>query len=274
MKVKYENSVGTVLDLNDGNYFVNANDLRNFAWEYSTLARSSGLGGRVRRFSRPPSEKVMRVAIRGADFKAKINALHALTEVDILSRTPGKLWLDGQYLICYLGTASEITVDGRGRYAEKELTILAVSPFWHTETEIRRFSPSSGGIAGGKKYNLRYPYRFGTGYSNQTLYNAHYAPAPMRITLFGPVTDPSIMIGGNTYAIEGELLDGERIEIDQMDRKLTKIDASGSRYDMFNKRDKEHDIFAPCPSGAVAVQFSAIVFEIVLIQQRSEPLWI
>ena len=276
MNVKYENSMGAVLDLNDGNYFVNANDLRNFEWEYDITGRPSGLGGRVRRFSRQYAEKTLSIAVRGTggvSYQSRLNALHALTEPDILTTKPGRLWLDGQYLICFLSVTSELTAYSEKKgFAAKELTIVAVEPFWHTE-QIYSFSPSTGSVTGGKKYNLHYPYRFGTGYSNQTLYNSHYAATPMKIAIYGPVTNPEITIGGHLYAVTSVILTGERMEVDQIARTITKIDASGGKYDMFDSRNKVHDIFQYAPAGPSSVLFTGIKFDVTLIQQRSEPRW-
>lgn len=273
MNVKYENHLGSIINLNDKTYFVNANDLRNFEWGFDLLGRPSGLGSRVRRFSRQSAAKVMHVAVRGSNFVQKINALHALTEPDILARKPGKLWLNDQYLICYLAVASEVVLyRPRGKFAEKALQILAVEPFWNTETN-NIFTPSSGSSEGGKKYNLKYPYRFGTGYSNQIIYNTHYADTPMRISIYGPVDSPSISITGNTYAVDAEIAEGERLDIDQIDRTIFKVDASGIKTNLFNARDKANDIFKYCPVGNASVTFGAFNMEITLIHQRSEPLW-
>lgn len=275
MRVKYENSQGTELNLNDGNYFVNENDLKSFVWDYEITGRTSGLGGKVKRFSRQAAEKSLKIAVRGTQeqFAARMNALHALTEPDILSCTPGKLWLNGQYIICYLGVSSGITGESRrGLYAEKEMTVVAVEPFWHTE-ETHHFRPTTGSVTGGKKYNLRYPYRFGTGYSNSTLYNNHYASTPMILTIYGPVTNPEVTIAGQLYAVTAVILASERLVVDQIARTITKIDASGGKYNMFDARNKENDIFLHAPSGNSSVQFSNLTFDVTLIQRRSEPKW-
>ena len=273
LRIAYENSYGNIIELNDGNYFVNEHDLRNYEWTFEEQGRPSGLGGRVRRFSRLSSQKTMSIAVRGADFADKMNALLALTEPDILRNEPGKLWLNNQYIICYLAVSSTLPIisDKKG-YAEKSLTILAVEPFWHSEQTFS-FSPEAGGVTGGKRYNLKFPYRFGTGYSNQRLVNEHYASSPIILTIYGVATDPQITIGGHLYSYWGGLYDGERLEIDQIARTVTKIDTSGNRYNMFNNRNKEHDIFQHVPSGASDVQFGGLRFDIKLIQQRSEPRW-
>lgn len=276
-RVRYVNHNGAEINLNDGAYFLNANDLRDFSWEYETIGKPSGLGGKIKRFSRSVTEKTVRIAVRGtaAQFRTRMNALHALTEPDILSGRPGRLYLNDQYLICYLSVSSAVaTYSERGHFAEKEMTVVAVEPFWHTEVSRRFSSADAGSIVGGKKYNLRFPYRFGVGYANQTLFNSHYAETPMRIIIYGPCTDPDVTIGGNLYSVAEVLSSGERLEIDQLARTITKIDDDGTTENLFDSRDKEHDIFKPAPAGEVSVAFTGTInFEIVLIQQRSEPLW-
>lgn len=277
MNVKYINSLGAELNLNDGAYFVNDNDLRNFAWGYTVTNRPSGQGGTVKAFTRYAVEKSMNIAIRGTaeQFKERMNRLLSLTEPDIYSKSPGRLYLDAQYIVCYMSISSEIRKYSRkANFAEKALKILAVEPFWHLETK-HIFTPGADAeLPGGMKYNLRFPYRFGTGYSNQIVNNLHYVDTPAIITVYGPVENPVLYIAGNQYAVTITLAESERIEINQLARTIEKIDISGTRYNLFDQRDKVHDIFKPVPPGQVSVQYSGDWrFDVTLIQQRSEPLW-
>ncbi len=276
--IYYQNSIGQTVQLDSGGIVILSEDLRDFAWQYTAVNRPSGVGGRVRRFSRPVDEKSISVVSRGksrAICTEQLNLLHAITEVDILTQSPGRLYWDGQYLICYMAVSSKLIEWDRGyHYAKKEMKILVVEPYWCTEVSFRFNADSGTALEGGKKYNLRYPYRYGTGYSNKTLYNSHYAETPAIITMFGAVDDPQIIVAGHTYEVEGNLLASERIVIDQITRTVVKVDASGTRYNMFDARNKEYDIFKPIPKGSSFVQFvGEWNCEITLVQQRSEPLW-
>ena len=278
MNISYENHLGSTLNLNDGNYFVNANDLRDFAWEFEILGRPSGYGGRIKRFSRHSSEKTLNIAVRGtkAQFIERMNALHALTEPDVLDNQPGKLWLDGQYVICYMGVSSEINLySRRGNYLQKEISIIAIEPFWCKDVTQRFISGSGAAASGGKKYDGRYDYRYGSGYNNQTLYNSHYAPCPIILTIYGAVANPSILIDGHEYAVNVTIDAGERLEIDQIKRTIYRISGTGVKTSVFDYRDKSSDIFQAVRPGALQVQFSGtMTFDITMVQQRSEPLWI
>jgi hypothetical protein len=278
MNVSYENSQGTILNLNDGAYFVNENDLRDFAWDYTAINRPSGRGGRMRSFSRPVAEKTINISIRGTatQFAERMNALHALTEVDILAKAPGKLWYGDQYLTCYLGVASEIgTLSERGHFAKKALTVAAVEPFWSRLDGPVRFNLAGEGTQqNGKKYAGKYPYKYGSSYQSSTLINSHYAPCPIILVIYGTITNPQITIGGNVYAVNTEIASGERVEINQTVGTIYKINDAGVKTSVFNSRDKTNDIFKYVPVGASAVVYSGLFsFDIVMVQQRSEPLW-
>jgi len=274
--IYYENHNGERIDLDSGGIRIVEENIRNYTWNYAVANRPGGFGGRVKQFTRPVSTREMTVVSRGGSRAAcisQLNTLHALTETDVMENANGLLWWDGQYIQCFLSTASEITEWERGfHYAKKKLTVLLIEPYWVTETK-QTFTPEPETMQYGKRYPLRFPYRYGTGYSNKTLYNSHYAAAPMRISIFGAAVNPAIIIGGNLYEVACPLLGNERIEIDQIRKTITKIDSGGYTYNLFNARNKASDIFTPCPAGAVPVQFSGLTFDITLIQQRSEPLW-
>lgn len=271
--LRYENHLGVSLDLTSGGYSLHENDLLDYDWDYTLVGRPGGTESILKQASRQSAKYKATIGVRGeeGEYQALMNALLAITEPDVIAQSPGKLWRNDQYIRCYVMSGSFGV--RAPRFAVKQLGIVAVDPFWTIET-TQTFYSQAGSIAGGKKYNLKYPYRFGTGYSNDTLYNSHYADTPMVLTFFGAATDPSVTIAGHEYAMICELAAGERVEIDQAQRTITKIGTTGARTNLFNSRDKTSDIFQPVPAGNQTVQYyldSAI--SIRLIQRRSEPLW-
>lgn len=273
--ISYENSAGTTLVLDSGGYELHDNDIREFSWDYSMASSPDGLHSKVRQFSRTYEKKAVRFGVFGtsSEFKARMNALHALTEKDVLLNSSGKLWYNGQYLRCFVVGAKERKYSREGNYTEIELSVLAITPFWITETTTS-FSPASTALTDALRYPARFPFRYGTGYSNQTLYNAHYAETPIKLVIYGACTDPEITIAGHVYGLTVTLLDGERVEIDQQAHTIMKIDSSGGEYNLFNYRDKDNDIFQNVPAGNSAVLFSNLTFDITLIQPRSTPKWV
>jgi hypothetical protein len=276
-RVKYVNSEGTELILDDWErYLINTDALRSFSWDYTVANRPSGYGGKVTRFTRPAFEKSVRIGVRGnteAEFADRIERLHALTEVDMLANTPGKLWLNNQYINCYLGIASDLNVwSKRGHFAEKEVKVLITEPFWCREV-TQAFTVAAGTAStDGKKYTGIYPYRYGTTFSGSTINNTHYTSCPAIITFASAGDQPSVHIAGHGYTVDTTVGTGESVVIDQVQRTILHYNIAGVATNVFQYRDKTSDIFQYIPTGTSAVLYNAD-FSITLIQQRSEPTW-
>ena len=278
MKIEYFNANGASIVLNSGNYLVSDNDLRDFAWEYTPSNRPSGFGGRVK-FSRPVQEKTLTVGIRGKtkeEFNENAKSLLALTEADILHNTPGRLYLGDQYLECYLSVKSTVNYYAyRKGWVSKNLTLLVTEPFWNTEKTQRYLSGLALEVSGGKRYGLKYPYRYMPSASSGSIDNDHYSDSSMIITIYGEAVNPSITIGGNIYAINFSVASTQRIIINQQRREIYLLTLTGARTNLFNYRDKENDIFKPIGPGTKTVIYDgSFDFDISVISQRSEPTWI
>lgn len=277
MTIQYFNANGASITLNSGNYTVSTNDLRNFTWDYVATNRPSGFGGRVT-FSRPVQEKTLTVGIKGSsasEFNTNAAALMALTEPDILNHTPGKLYLGDQYLTCYLATSSAVdTYSRRGNWVSKELTVVVIEPFWHTEALRRFLAGTPATVDDPKRYDLRYPYRYIATSNSDTITNSHYAACPMIITVYDAAEDPSVTIGGNIYAVTATIIDTQRIIINQLDRTVVSMTAGGTVTNLFDYRDKDNDIFTYLEPGVQTVVYTGdFAFDVTVITQRSEPTW-
>lgn len=275
MKIEYFSASSSSIVLNKGNYLVSGHDLRDFEWDYKATNRPSGFGGRVT-FSRPVQKKTINIGIRGgASFAANAAALLALTEPDILNHTPGKLYLGKQYLICYLAVESKVNhFSRRANWVSKEMTILVTDPFWRTEKTFRFLMGHAEEAENAKRYNLRNPYRYIASASSGMLMNNHYAASPMIITIYDTAVNPSITIGGNIYKVNASIAPTQRIVIDQLQRRIESVSASGDRTNLFDYRDKNNDIFKPVEPGSQHVIYDgSFNFDITVVQQRSEPSW-
>ena len=95
-----------------------------------------------------------------------------------------------------------------------------------------------------------------------------------RLLIYGEAVDPHIMIGGKVYAVSGTLQKGETLLIDSIAKTITLTTASGSKVNWFDKRSREHDIFAPIASGKNHVYWNGdFAFDLTVIEKRSEPKW-
>lgn len=279
--VKYINHAGNVITLQgDGRSFVDISQLYEYEWDYKLIDSISGVGGDVTGFKHKTREVEIPVRIRGfsrEEFLNRMNALHEIAEADVLNLTPGKLYVDSQYTVCYLMAGSVPQMARNANFATEEIRILFTKPFWRTEKtyqfnkiEEEPEDPESLG----KKYNLRYPYRYGSGLAISSLRNTHYAECPAIITIYGPASNPLIQIDSNTYNVDTVIMATERLVIDQTTREIYIIGSSGAITNKFNNRNKQYDIFKPVPVGESPVLYSGeFKMTIALVEQRSQLKW-
>lgn len=280
MNVYYQNSAGTKFTLyGDGLTYINPMELHTFEWEYNLTNRLNGMGGEASDFARHPRTFSLELRMRGRNkqqFLSQVNTLHDVTEADIIVNSPGRLYVDNQYLTCYLSVAgAEPTYPRTANFMTRDITVLAVEPYWCTPVSVT-INPLTDQPTNenGKKFNLKYAYRYGTGLSGTSILNTHYAPAPAIIQIFGAASNPSITIAGVTYGVDVVLTATDRLVIDQINHKIYTVSETGVKTSVFNSRNKNFDIFTPIPVGDNDIVYSGdFVVQITMIQQRSELRW-
>lgn len=390
MLIKYVNHNGTEFVLNgDGLTFVDDMPLHSYEWSYTLTNRVTGMGGIASNFARWPRNFTIEVRLRGytkQQFIDQINTLHSVIDADCVDEQPGRLYVDDQYMVCFLAVAGATPVHPKtGNFATVELTVLAVEPYWCTEettrlaangsgepisatwaniyihastaadttlltrigtvefipmesdhvysvtvpdgmmytvrfysgqtqstylssfdgfqTETKSFTTNNGSYfrvycrntentemptsdgdnviildslydSTGKKYNYNYGYRYGTGLSAGSIINNHYSAAPAIIKIYGPASNPNIIIGNNTYNVNVILTATDFLVIDQVTHEIYKVAENGTTTNVFNSRNKMYDIFKPISVGENKVVYSGeYSIEITLVKQRSELLW-
>lgn len=280
MNVYYENSNGDKFTLyGDGLSFIDPMELHTWEWSYSLSNRITGMGGDASDFARYPRTFDLELRMRGMNrqqFLDQVNRLHDITEADMVAGQPGKLHVEDQYLTCYLATAGKAPKHPiNSNFMTRGITVLAVEPYWCTPVQIT-INPITDQPTNenGKKFNLRYAYRYGTGLSGTSIINDHYAAAPAIMQFFGPVVNPSIIIAGITYGVNVTLTATDRLVIDQIAHKIYTVSETGIQTSVFNDRNKAFDIFTPIPVGSNNIIYSGdFVVQITMIQQRSELRW-
>lgn len=263
--------------------FLDVLPLYSFKWDYTTANRPSGMGGTASGFSRFPREIALELRMRGRtreQFLSQMNSLAAVADVDALNETPGRLYVDGQYMAGFLAVSGSVSSNPRNAtFATQDIRFLSVEPYWCTERIVQLYQ--TGDDPGtldttAKKYNLRNPYHYTRrAYTAIDLDNTHYAPAPMRFTISGPITNPAITIAGNVYQVNVAILQTERLVIDQTTHEIYKLNAAGAKTNVFNSRNKAYDIFKPLATGTSELTYSGeFDAQIAIIEQRSQLRWV
>lgn len=282
LSVRYVNHEGASFTLQgDGLTFLDVLPLYEYEWSYELVNDVSGMGGAAMGFSRFPRTLELELRMRGftrAQFIQQMNDLHAVTDADALSGQPGRLYVGDQYMVCFLAVSATVESAPRlGNFATQTITVLAVRPFWCTEQQYT-FNPAAAEEESpedmGKKYNLRYPYRYGSGLAASVIKNTHYAPAPAIIVIYGPASNPSVQIGNVIYNVDVVLTASQRLVIDGTENRIYTVGSDGTETNVFNARNKAYDIFSPVPVGESPVLYSGdFLMTITLVQQRSQLKW-
>ena len=172
--------------------FVDIRPLQAFRWSYELTNRLGG-GGVAEGFARFPRTVDLTVRLRGrtrTDFISRVNDLHAVADADAVAETPGRLWVGSQYLGCYLSVAGSVETEPRtGNFATLAVTVLAVEPWWCTEVTTTVNPASAQADTSGKKYDLRYAYRYGTAIG--PMFGAAPYSKPYLFVAYGVYGDPT-----------------------------------------------------------------------------------
>lgn len=267
MIVRYVNHNGTEVNLNKEPYKMLVSDLLDYEWEVSTTSnRIVGFGYTVR-------EKALNIDVhrsKSAGARENMNALTEIFETDILSGIPGRLYINDQYMTCYI-KSSEKDNWGADQIIQCEYGIITDFPFWITETEFS-FKISDITSTDNKRYPYKYPYRYANGMNNTYIINPHFTEANFKLRIYGPVVNPQVGIGGYPYLVNIMLEKGEYLEINSMKETVEKVAVNGERESVFHNRAKKKSIFKKVPPGKQEIVWpGTFYFDLLIYEERSEP---
>lgn len=249
------------------------------AYEWEPLEIANRYGATVSGFQKDPARYAATLCFQGTEQERRdaIEEFHAQTERDIINKTPGKLYFGlQQYLECYV-ISSETYPTEDGFWTYNDVTFYAPYPFWIIDYNyLFPKKEDEGGAAGGY---LEYPFDYSYDYTGwqegySRIRTGHYAPSTFTMTIYGPVSDPVINIGGQTYGLFDTIQDGEYVVIDSRYHTITKYLTNGTQQNLYDKRMKQQSIFAPIPPGTSLVRWSgSFGFDVTVHIERSEPKW-
>ena len=201
------------------------------------------------------------------------NKLINAFETDIIAEIPGKVYVDDQYLECYIYEMSaDVIVDGLGSSIHS-FKIMPSYPFWVSESS---YHFNSTGIVSNdnKSYVGKYGYRYAGGLNSSYIINPHFADSNFKMIIYGPITNPQVTIGKNQHLVYITLEEGEYLEIDSRTGTLVKVLQNGERVNAFHNRQKGKTFFKKIASGRQNISFSnAMIFDLFIYEERSEPKW-
>jgi hypothetical protein len=279
MKLYYENSEGTTLDLSGFPYLLTFTDAYGYAWEVESAALGNNKS-KVQKFKRNSKQLSASIAISSryrTDFTRYMDDFFSTVEVDVVANKPGKLITEnGEYMQCYIVESENNRINPLMRLNERNVTIMSPYPFWITEA-TKHFQPIGREEIEGDY--LDYPYDYSYDYSYETpgirTWNLdHYATSEFKMTIYGYCENPRILVNGYPYQIFGTVEENEFLVIDSKNKTVTHYLNNGTTENWFDYRNKENSVFEPLPSGNLTLTWDGSYgFDILAYLERSEPKW-
>lgn len=275
MNVFYENHAGERIDLNSENIILQYQELFNYSWDAVTKSR------KITGFKRDSATIPVTVAVTAEaeeEYLEIIEGFYQITEKDILAVTPGKLYVDEQYLNCYI--SGDIKQDAfKGiLFQVKNLTLVTDFPYWIKETTYQYLPEKPNQV----EYTIlekgillpEFPFDFYSEKGEKTLFNPSFKGSNFILTIYGFAENPQITIAGHPYLVETTVYEGERLVIDSIKHTVKKIGRLGDITDCYNAREKKNSVFQKIPPGTNTFQWSGgFGVDITLFDERSEPKW-
>lgn len=188
----------------------------------------------------------------------------------------GLLTVDG-WSQTALVTGIEPSYDPPGP-AKYTLTVALLDGLWRKRDDVQHFW--SDALQPG--LDLDYPHDYMPTTRNASVVNSAVSAMPFEMVIYGPVSEPSITMGGNTYELHMDIPSGAYVTINSVEgqRSIVMTAENGDLTNVFAKGERGTGmgsgsyIFEPLPSGEHQVQWKGFGFDITVIRERSVPAWL
>ena len=274
MKLQYVASSGRQYNLTAKGSIL-TREANYHTWVWNPVGTELQYGTRVAAFSKEAAVYTAVLVFEGspAQRKAKIEDLHEDFEADIRNKTPGKIVWGDYYIECYI-TESSTTPDDRPVWTDNEISIYCPYPFW-TKDNKRSFEPQTAPVGQtflDYEFDYEYDYHYRPG--SDTWVRTFPFASRFRMIVYGPCSNPIVMINGYPYQFFDTLAANEYVSINSRTNKIIKHLSDGTAVGIFNKRNKEQSIFEPIPGGTLTINWSGdFGFDLTIFEERSEPRW-
>lgn len=273
--IYYVNSNNEKIDLLEPPYMLQTGELFGYKWNYESKQRLGG-GGKITNIRKDLEERTLTLSIVNygvENYEEAIDYLHEIADIDVLKKTPGRLYVGGMYLNCYVTASEKSEWEPEAGYIDVSLTLAVEYPMWVGENP---YTFHSFGISStnNKRYPRRYPYRYANGMNSTYIINPHFANSNFKLIIYGPVVNPMVTIGGVSYLVNAILEEGEYLVIDSRSRTIIKVKKNGEQENLYHNRQKGRNFFRKVAPGRQPVSWTGkFNFDLIIYEERGEPKW-
>lgn len=271
MILYYTSSNGEVFNLKAGKLRTRTANYHTYEW--SPQAVSQQYGEKVYRFDKSASVYSTTISVFGslADRRQQLNRLHNAFNTDIYNMTPGRIMHGAYYIECYITVSSTYP---ENPYTQNELNIYCPYPFWMRDSTYK-FLPVEEPEYPYLDYTYDYQYDYKAKLPGKGIIeNPGERGANFTLTIYGATTDPKIVLNGIEVGAVTSLGSAEELVVDTRDKTVKKYGLIEKNF--FNSRIKGPvSMFTQLPPGVFSVHWNGeFAFDLVVHEERSEPLWI
>ncbi|HBV83572.1 MAG TPA: hypothetical protein DEB74_12450 [Lachnospiraceae bacterium] len=210
------------------------------------------------------------------EYLAASDMFFRITEKDILKNKKGRLYLDGQYVLCNLVGSTKSDWYREVGFHVNHIRMVTDKPFWITE---KHFSFSKKAEKEKIFEHLDYQYDFPYDLTREQvgldkIEGGDLSDSHFKLTIYGPAVFPQIIIGGHIYRVNTVVAEGEYLTIDSRSHEVIRHLIDGTKIDEYDNREHEHSVFKKIPAGTAEVEWAgSFGWDITLFEERSEPRW-
>lgn len=270
-KVIYRNHLGETIRFGENGIYLNAGGLRDFSW---TATKKNN---RISAFDKGILQKALSVVIiapNEADGIAARDRLFEVMEKDVLAMKAGCFEVGKYHLDCFVTASTKSEYLTSERYMLVKLTIQSDKPDWIKETAHSFFSEASTAEYEYLDYNVDYDIDYMSANNPRVLRNSGFTDTNFKLTIYGACENPVVYIGGHAYQVNCTVQRGEKIVVDSRQKTIVLLDSNRNETNIFNLRNRESYIFKKIPAGNIGMTFDgSFDFDVVLLEERSEPKW-
>lgn len=273
-QLKYKNHENEVFEFGKDGIFVNTSNIHDYSWEVKKK------NNKIASLDYGVVTKKLPVTIicgTEAEGMAARNKLIEVMDKDVLAFQPGRIIIGDYYFKCYVTKSEKKNYLKTRRYMTLNLTLTSDCPYWVKETSTVFTANGTSTINmehNGKDFRFDYPIDYHSDILNSEINNTGFVASNFRLNINGPCTNPVVHIAGHAYQVNCNVDAGEHLTIDSAEKTIVLTARDGTKSNVFNSRNKESYIFEKIPAGRNAVLWSGeFAFELVLLEERSEPKW-
>lgn len=154
------------------------------------------------------------------------------------------------------------------------MRLITDRPVWIKERKYEFVKSIDGKISSPYlDYPHDYPYDYmGTVKGTGNIINGGLQACDFKWIIYGPCTNPRILIDGNPYEVKTVVSDREYLTIDSRENTVVRTRLNGFNVNEFNNRQKEPSIFTRIPVGNSNITWDGnFGHDLILFMERSEP---